>query len=166
MAARAVLIYWVALAVVRLGKKRLFGKSSAMDVVLSVMVGSVISRAINGSATLPETAVASFVLVMLHALAAKLAFHSDAFGIVIKGKPHTLIHGGELQRDAMRKSDVSEHDLEEAARSEGRLTGIKQIEEARMERNGKISVIPKKSPPKIVEVRVEDGVQTVRLEIA
>jgi hypothetical protein len=34
-----------------------------------------------------------------------------------------------------------------------------------MERNGSISVLPQKSEPRIVEVAVKDGVQTVRIEI-
>jgi hypothetical protein len=40
------------------------------------------------------------------------------------------------------------------------------VAEARLERSGKLSVIGVKSPPKVVEVQVRDGVRTVRIEIA
>jgi len=40
-----------------------------------------------------------------------------------------------------------------------------QVAEARLERNGDISVLRAEKPPRVVEVRVADGVQTVRIEL-
>jgi len=36
---------------------------------------------------------------------------------------------------------------------------------AYLERNGGISVIPRKPEPRVLEVAVEEGVQTVRIEV-
>ena len=165
MGVRAVLIYIITLVLVRLGKKRLLGKSAVMDVVLGVILGSVMSRALNGSATLLPTSVATLVLVLLHASAAKIALTSHTLGTLVKGSPHLLVKDGKPLRDAMNRSDISDHDLEESLRLEGKLTSVDQVAEAHMERNGKISVIPMKKEPKIVEVKVENGVQTVRIEV-
>lgn len=165
MGARAVLIYIITLIIVRLGKKRLFGKSAAMDVVLGVILGSVMSRALNGSATLLPTSIATLVLVFLHALSAKLAVLSHPIGVLLKGRPHLLVEDGTPLKDAMRRSDISDNDLEEAMRMEGKLADVEQVAEAHLERNGKISIIPRKQEPKILEIRVENGVQTVRLEV-
>lgn len=42
-----------------------------------------------------------------------------------------------------------------------------QVQEARFERNGDISVLEKKGKePKVVEVAVREGVQVVRIEIS
>lgn len=49
MSLRAVVVYIAGLAMVRIGEKRFLGKSSAFDVLLSIIIGSVLSRAINGS---------------------------------------------------------------------------------------------------------------------
>ncbi len=165
MAVRAVLIYVGALIVIRLGKKRLFGQSAAMDVVLSVMFGAVASRAINGSATLLPSLGACLVLVGMHALSAKLSLLSHAFGALVKGEPRVLVRQGEMLRDAMEKSDITESDLNEALRNQGGVSEASKVEEARLERNGKISIVPRKEPPKIMEVKVENGVQTVRIEV-
>ncbi len=165
MGARAAVIYGITLIVVRLGKKRLFGKSAAMDVVLGVILGSVMSRSINGSATLLPTATAAAVLVFLHAISAKVALASHWLGTLLKGRSHLLVRDGKPLPDALRRSDISEHDLEESLRLEGKLTSIGQVAEAHMERSGKISVIPKKEP-KVLEVKVENGVQTIRVELA
>jgi uncharacterized membrane protein YcaP (DUF421 family) len=81
----------------------------------------------------------------------------------VKGRPRVLIRDGEPDRDAMRRTHVTEHDLHEDLRQEG-LEGSGKVKEARLERSGKLSVV-KRSEPKVVEVRVEDGVQVVRLEL-
>jgi uncharacterized membrane protein YcaP (DUF421 family) len=56
----------VTLAIVRLGDKRSFGKGTAFDFVVAVMVGSVMSWAITDSSPLIATWVAGLVLVGLH----------------------------------------------------------------------------------------------------
>src|SRR5262249_49447883 len=66
IALRAILVFLVWLVVVRLADRRLLGKYSAFDVVLAVMLGSVLSRAINGSAPFWGTLAAAAVLVALH----------------------------------------------------------------------------------------------------
>jgi len=46
------------------------------------------------------------------------------------------------------------------------MTGIEDVAEARLERNGDISIIKSGREPKVVSVAVADGVQTVRIELA
>jgi uncharacterized membrane protein YcaP (DUF421 family) len=166
MVVRAVIVYSVTLFLIRLGKKRLFGKSTAMDVVLGVILGSVLSRSVNGSATLLSTAAAAATIIFLHALSAKLALLSPVLGVLLKGRPRTILKDGQLLHEEMRKSDLTDHDLEESLRCEARSTDASKMAEARLERNGKISFVKKQEAPKVVEVRVEQGVQTVRLEIS
>src|SRR5690606_38700716 len=95
MALRAFLVYGLTLFIVRLGKKRLFGKSTAMDLVLAVLLGSVVSRTVNGTATRLPTAVASIVLVGIHALSVKFAVMWPAIGHFLKGSPRLLIKDGQ-----------------------------------------------------------------------
>ncbi len=55
---------------------------------------------------------------------------------------------------------ISLQDLEEYARLKG-IDDISQIRLAYKERNGEVSVILKKPQPRVTEVAVADGVQTV-----
>ena len=48
---RSILMYLVGLAIVRAGKSRLLARATALDVILAFVLGSLISRGINGSAT-------------------------------------------------------------------------------------------------------------------
>src|SRR5215207_9867170 len=50
MALRAVIVYVVTVIIVRLGKKRFMGQGTAFDVILGIMLGSIVSRAITGNA--------------------------------------------------------------------------------------------------------------------
>src|SRR5262245_47036452 len=71
---RAVLVFLIWLIIVRLADRRLLGKFSAFDVVLAVMLGAVLSRAINGSAPFWGTIAAAAVLVALHWVLTLLSF--------------------------------------------------------------------------------------------
>ncbi len=65
----------------------------------------------------------------------------------------------------MRRAGLSKQDLEQALRSVVQETDPANIKLAYLERNGSISMIPRPSAPRIVDVSVADGVQTVRIEL-
>lgn len=64
--ARAALIFAYGLALVRIAGRRVFGKWSALDIIVSVIVGSNLSRALTGSAPLFGTLAATTLLMALH----------------------------------------------------------------------------------------------------
>lgn len=163
---RAIVIYLGGLAILRIGENRFLGKFTAFDIILGFVLGGILSRAINGSGSLFPTLIATILLVSLHFLLAKTAFHSRRFGQAVKGMPEVLVRDGEVVWEGMRRKSLSERDLEEALRLKASLESCEQVKEARFERNGDISVIKKDAQPKVVEISVRDGVQTVRIEIA
>ena len=142
IAVRAILVFSVWLVIVRLADRRLLGKYSAFDVVLAVMLGSVLSRAINGSAPLAGTLVAAAVLVAMHWALSFLSFHWHAFGHVVKGLPETLIVDGKVDERELRRNFITNHDLCEMLRLQGRIGDPSEAKLATLERNGQISAIP------------------------
>lgn len=162
---RTLVVYVTALAIVRLGSKRFLSKASAFDVLVAIMLGSVMSRAIDGSSPLVPTLVASAMLLGVHWLFAVLAWHTDWFGGWVKGHRLLLIKDGQVQEDGMRKAAITPADLTEFLRMESRDPDPAKIERAYMERNGKISVLPYPREPRVVDVAVKSGVQTVRIEL-
>jgi hypothetical protein len=64
--ARAILLFAYGLAAVRLVGRRVFGKWAALDIIVSVIVGSNLSRALTGGAPLFGTMGATSVLLALH----------------------------------------------------------------------------------------------------
>lgn len=166
VALRAIVIYLGGLAILRIGENRFLGKFTAFDIILGFVLGGILSRAINGSGPLFPTLIATTLLVSLHFVLAKTAFHSHRFGEAVKGRSELLVKDGEIVWEGMRRKSLSERDLEEALRLKASLENCDQVKEARFERNGDISVVKKKAEPKVVEIQVRDGVQTVRIEIA
>jgi uncharacterized membrane protein YcaP (DUF421 family) len=162
---RALLLYLAGLFIVRLGRNRLLGRQSPFDIILGFVLGSVLSRAINGSAQILVTLVSTLVLVFAHRMVAFLSFHSHGFGALVKGEPRRLIQDGRIDWEQMRKEHISERDLDEALRQHAKTADEKRVAEARLERNGEISIVERPREPRVVEVRVAEGIQTVRIEI-
>jgi uncharacterized membrane protein YcaP (DUF421 family) len=165
MALRTIVIYAFSLLIVRLGSKRFLSEATAFDVIVGIMLGSVMSRAINGSAPFFPTLLGGFVLVGMHWLLGVLAYHASWFGTLVKGSPVLLIKDGNIQREGMRRAGLSNNDLEQALRLRSNQTDPTKIQLACLERNGGISILPRKHEPRIVDVSIADGVQTVRIEL-
>jgi uncharacterized membrane protein YcaP (DUF421 family) len=163
-AVRAAAVYTFALALVRLGNKRFLSQASAFDVIVAIMLGSIMSRAITGSPFWP-TVLAGAVLIAAHRLLAALAYRLDWLGPLVKGQPTLLVRDGRADRDAMRQAGVSQHDLEQAVRLEAGVTDLSRVRQARLERDGSISVVTARRDPVVLDVSVESGVQTVRIRL-
>jgi uncharacterized membrane protein YcaP (DUF421 family) len=165
MTIRTVIVYIVAIALVRIGSRRFLSQATAFDLIVAIMLGSIMSRAINGSALFLPTMFASLVLIGLHWIFAFVSVRTSLFGPVVKGEPILLIKNGELQPDAMKKAGITERDLNQALRLRSEAADPKQIRRAYMERNGDISVVPYKKEPRILDVSVEQGVQSIRIKL-
>ncbi len=168
MAMRAVVIYIVTLAFVRVAKKRFLGSASAFDVVVGIIIGSLASRTITGNAPLLPTTAAIAAIVATHWLFSALAVRSHGIGHLIKGGSRMLVENGQVDEKGLRAAHMTERDLSEALREKG-ISDLEQVAEARLERNGSISIIERKTERKqelhVADTAIADGVQTVRLEM-
>ena len=165
MALRAVVVYVVTVLIVRLGKKRFMGRATAFDVILGIMLGSIVSRAVTGNAPFFPALIASGVLVAMHWLFSFIALRWHGFGAAVKGRPQLLVQDSQIKQQAMREAHMTEHDLWEDLRGKS-VSRLEEVAEARLERNGSLSVIKAQHEPKVVEIAVAEGVQTVRIELA
>jgi uncharacterized membrane protein YcaP (DUF421 family) len=165
MVLRAVVIYAFALLLIRVASKRFLSKATAFDVIVGIMLGSILSGAINGSAPFIPTILAGATLLGVHSLFAALAYGTSFFGPLVKGEPRLLIKDGQMQEAEMRAAKISEHDLEQALRLQSRQTDPSKIKRAYLERNGSISVIPFEKEPRILDVTDEQGTPTIRIKL-
>src|SRR5580765_1257565 len=93
---RGIIVFLATLAMIRIGDKRALARKTAFDAVLIVILASVLSRAINGSAAFFATLGGSVVIVLLHRLFAWIACYSHGFGVLIKGQPDVIIENGNV----------------------------------------------------------------------
>lgn len=141
--ARATLIFIATLVYVRFGDKRFLSRKTAFDAVLGFILASMMARAINGSAPLLPTLAAGVVLVGLHRLFASLAMRWHPFGVMIKGTDQVVVRDGVVDQQALWRNNFSDRDLMEDVRLNGGITSTDAIAEARIERNGQVSVVKK-----------------------
>ncbi|HXO20458.1 MAG TPA: YetF domain-containing protein [Thermoanaerobaculia bacterium] len=138
---RAIVVYSWGLVILRIGLRRSLSRTGIFDIVLGIILGSVLSRAVNGSATLIPTLGGSAVLVALHRLLGFLAFHSHRFGNLIKGRAVLLLRDGKAIPEALRKNSITRRDVDEFLHLHG-LLEARHAREVRLERNGEVSVVP------------------------
>jgi uncharacterized membrane protein YcaP (DUF421 family) len=138
---RGIIIFIAALAMVRLSSKRSLAEKTAFDAVLLVILASVLSRAINGTATFFASIGGAFALVILHRGFTWIACRSHAFGKIIKGSPAVIVENGKADSEAMLRNLISKHDLEEDLRLDGQIDDISKVRVARVERSGDISFV-------------------------
>jgi uncharacterized membrane protein YcaP (DUF421 family) len=145
--ARAVVVFFYGLLLLRLSGRRTFGNFSALDVIVSVIVGSALARAMTGSAPLTGTLAASAVLVALHVLLATLIARSSSAARIVEGRAVKLAESGHLDDEARRAAMISKADLSGAMRQHG-LQGLRDIDKVSavvLEPSGKISILRKPS---------------------
>jgi uncharacterized membrane protein YcaP (DUF421 family) len=164
---RSIVTYVVGLAILRLGRSRFLARESAFDVVLAFILGSVLSRGINGASPFLLSLAASILLVALHQLFAWLSFRSQRFERLVDGTPDPVVRNGDIITKASQYHLLTESNIKAALRLKTHLEDLSRIEAARVEVNGEISFIPRHPPPaRVLEIKVEQGVQVVRLELS
>lgn len=142
IALRGLIVFFATLIMVRLADRRFMAKLSAFDTILTLILASMLARAVNGSASFFPTLAGGFILVGLHRLLGALSFHWEWLGILTKGRPVELVANGRVKKPALAATKITESDLLEEARLNGQIASIADIGLATMERNGQVSTLP------------------------
>jgi uncharacterized membrane protein YcaP (DUF421 family) len=140
MAVRALVIFIFGVAATRVGAWRAFGRWSSPDIVVAIIVGSNLSRALTGPAPLFATIGATTVFLIAWWVVSFAASRSSTLDWLFKGGPIKIVSNGEIDSAALRKALVSERDLHEGLRQKGVATTA-HVVSAQVERNGSITVI-------------------------
>src|SRR5882757_639190 len=143
MMMRAVIVFLLTLVMIRLAGLRTFGKKSAMDNVVLIILGAVMSRAIVGVSPFVPITAACFVLVLVHRLLAWLSVYSGIIGRLVKGERICLLKDGVMIEQNLQKAMISHKDLMESVRLMTNEDGLGHVKDIYLERNGELSVIKK-----------------------
>jgi len=143
MVCRAIVSFFLALVLIRIAGIRTFGKKSAFDNVIVIMLGSIFSRVVVGASPYIPTSLACLAFVLVHRLLGWLSFYNDTIGRLIKGEPSTLYADGSRIEENMRKARISEKDFRESIREQINEDDLEHVKQVIQERNGEISVVKK-----------------------
>jgi uncharacterized membrane protein YcaP (DUF421 family) len=73
MGCRAFVVFFIAVLLLRIAGMRAFGKKSAMDATIAIMLGAILSRSVVGVSPFFPTITAALVLACVHRLMAWLS---------------------------------------------------------------------------------------------
>jgi uncharacterized membrane protein YcaP (DUF421 family) len=147
MACRSAAIFFITLMLIRIAGLRTFGRHSAFDNVVIIMLGAILSRPVVGASAFLPSCIASLVFVLIHRLLAGISFYSDFVGRLIKGDAKVLYTNGAPHLQNMKTTHVSTKDLHEGLRLNAQTNDLQKIKEIIIERNGEISVIKEEEEP-------------------
>lgn len=139
---RAVIVFIFGIACIRIAGRRTFSKMSPLDIIVAIIVGSNLSRAMTGKAPFLGGLAATLVVVVVHRLLAMASLRWGLLADIVKAGPVTLVRDGVIDHDAMRRHGVSDADLAEGLRME-QVDRPEDVRLATLEGGGKISVVPK-----------------------
>jgi uncharacterized membrane protein YcaP (DUF421 family) len=136
MSCRGIVVFIIALALIRLSGRRSFGIRTPLDNIISISLGAILSRAIVGASPFLPIIVCCFVIVTLHRAFSWLVVNSKAFGRFIEGD-------GAFVSENMKKGLLCEEDAMQGIRKSALTEDMSVIDKVYMERNGEISSIKK-----------------------
>jgi uncharacterized membrane protein YcaP (DUF421 family) len=137
---RAVILFVVGIAYIRIAGRRTFSHASPLDIVVALIVGSNLSRAMTGKAPFWPTLGATLLLVVLHRVFVMLTIRWNWLAKIMKCEPVVLVRDGVRDRAAMTRHGIGEVDLLEGLRLEN-AEHIEDVHLATLENSGKISVV-------------------------
>jgi uncharacterized membrane protein YcaP (DUF421 family) len=143
LCARAVILFIVGIIYIRVAGRRTFSQATPLDIVVALIVGSNLSRAMTGKAPFLPSLAATLLLVVLHRVFALLTIRWGWLAKAMKAEPVVLVRDGAPDRKAMLRHGIGEDDLLESLRQE-QAEHAGEVHLATLENSGKISVLRKK----------------------
>jgi len=141
MAARAAVVFSLALVYVRTGGLRMIGKQSAYDSLTALILGAMLGKAVVSHDSFLGTLLAALVIMILHRLVAWITFKSSWAGSILKGKSIMLFQNNKPLLKNLSRVHITENDLQEAVRKNLNMDNMSHVKEIFMDRSGELSVI-------------------------
>ncbi len=144
---KALLVYVVLWAVIRLSGRRTLAELNTFDFILFLIVGSATQRALLGQDySLINAFVVVTTLIAVDIVVGLLERDFPRFGKIVTGVPTILVEHGRPLKGRMRWARVTESEVLGVARSLHGLETLDQIKFAVLEASGEISIIPEQPP--------------------
>lgn len=142
---RAAAIYLFLLLVFRLSGKRSLAQMTPFDLVLVLIIGEAASQGLTGDDfSVTTTIVLVTTLVFMEKGFAWLKQGSKRAEHWLEDLPTVVVENGKPLKEKMKREEVNEEDVLEAARKSHGLETMDEVKYAVLERGGTISVIPMK----------------------
>jgi uncharacterized membrane protein YcaP (DUF421 family) len=144
MSLRGILIFFIALALIRVSGRRSFGLHMPLDNIITITLGAVLSRAIVGASDFGSVIIACTVIVLLHRVLGWLLVHYPRLTRWMEGEKIILFDQNEFIQKNMDQALVCREDVMQGVRKSALTQDLTKIDKIYIERNGEISALKKK----------------------
>lgn len=142
--ARAALVYFAIMVLVRISGKRTVGEFTPFDLVVVILIGESTQGALTGGdESVIGALIVSATLIAMNYTVGFITARSKFADKIVEGEAVLLVRDGRVLSDALKRNNVPESDLDEALRAEG-VAERGEVRRAFLETDGTISVIKKK----------------------
>nr|WP_230943230.1 YetF domain-containing protein [Burkholderia stagnalis] len=144
MTLRAIVVFFIALVLIRIAGRRAFGQRSPFDYVVGILLGATLSRAVVGASPFVATVVASLAIVLIHRALAWMCVRWARLERLVVGAEREVYRDGRFDDAQMRAALITESDVHESVRQTLGERSLAGVSAAILERNGHVSVIRRK----------------------
>ena len=141
----AIIGYFFLLLIVRVLKRRAGSQTALFEFVLIFLIGGVIIiSTVGNDRSVTNCTCAVIAVGLMHRAVAYAKSKFPRLGAIFDGTPLVVLKNGEWQTEVMRGMKLKPEDVHTAARTNG-VASLNDVAYAILERNGRISIIPKDS---------------------
>ena len=142
---RPTFVYLFVLVLLRLTGRRTLAQITTFDFVLLLIISEATQQALIGvDNSMINSAIVVSTLIGLNILMSLLKQRSSWFDRLLDDIPLVIVADGKPLKDRMHQARVDEDDVLDAARENHGLERMEQIRHAILERDGQISIIPRR----------------------
>ena len=140
---RAVIIYIAVIIALRIMGKRQIGEMTPHELVITILVSQVAIIPLQDNAMpLANMIIPILIFVSFEIIVSAVSMKSISFRNIIQGKPIFVIRNGKVDEKQLKRLRITIDDLMDAVREKGYFD-LSEIQDAVVETNGTVSVLPK-----------------------
>lgn len=140
---RAIVLYIIVLAVMRLMGKREIGQLQPFELAISIMIADLAATPMAETGIPITNGIMPILgLLVMHLIISMINIKSTKARQIICGKPSLLIFRGKIDQKVLKKERFTINELEERLR-DNNIFNIGDVEYAILETSGQVTVIPK-----------------------
>lgn len=140
---RTIIIYIVLSVIMRLMGKRQIGELEVTDLVTTLLISEVAALPVTSQdIPLSHAVIPMITVLFLEVLSSVILIRFPAWKNLVSARPTLIIEGGRLDQNALRNLRISVDELFSEIRQQG-YPDLSQIDCAILEKNGKLTVVPK-----------------------
>ncbi|WP_018478210.1 DUF421 domain-containing protein [Pontibacter roseus] len=142
---RGLVLYLFLMILFRISGKRTLSETTVFDFVLLLIVAETAEQALlSDDHSMTNSLILIVTLIITDISLSLVKQRFKQFGKVVDGVPIILLDDGKLLHDRLQRVRVDENDILESAREMQGLQRLDQIKYAILEKDGRITIIPRK----------------------